>query len=71
MNDPDEPSTWTDEFALAHLKATFDQACRTHPDIMEPYMIRLDGEGDKETMRAGLRETINQRYPVIPVKAAA
>jgi len=60
-NDPNKPLSWTDEYALQHLTETFKQACRAYPDLMEPYMVRLDGENDKEIMRAGLRETILKR----------
>jgi hypothetical protein len=51
-----------------HLCDTFAEAERTHPDLMEPYSIRL---GDARTadertavMRAGLRETIRMRFPL-------
>ncbi len=68
MNDPDEPATWTDEYAMAHLTATFQQACRSYPDVMEPYLIRLEGAADqKEAMRAALRETVKQRYLVAKI----
>lgn len=63
----DTPQRWPAEYAIRHLTETFDQACITHPDLMEPYVTRLgDAETDEEKIeikRAGLRETIEQRYP--------
>jgi hypothetical protein len=54
--------------ADAHLKHTFDLAAKTHPDLMEPYVILLaDAEaGDEQdsVMRRGLRETIGRRFPL-------
>jgi hypothetical protein len=62
-----EPSAWTRDEVLNHLKKTFELACRDFPDILEPYVIRIsDGlsvEETKQSMRAALRETFNQRWP--------
>lgn len=53
---------------LAHIRTTFDGACRAHPDLMERYVILLsDAETAEEqlvVMRRALRETIKQRYPL-------
>lgn len=52
----------------ANLKLVFDSEFRRVPDIMEPYAIRLDGVEDaserREIMRAGLRDTIQARWPL-------
>lgn len=64
-----EVTDWTEEEALEHLRQTFDRACFAHPDLMEPYMVRLESAPElehKEIMRSGLRETIKQRYPATP-----
>jgi hypothetical protein len=54
-------------FTLKHITSTFEEAERSHPDLMEPYSTRL-GEAETneeklEIMRAGLRETIKARWP--------
>lgn len=63
------------EEVFNHLKKTFDDACRHFPDIMEPYEIRLaDVSGQQEMksfMRAALRETFTQRWPVRHAKPEA
>lgn len=56
-----------------HLKQTFDICCRTWPDIMEPWIIRLDGlHGDElvSGMRMALAQTIRQRFPNSKADAA-
>lgn len=57
------------------LKKTFDGEFRRKPDIMEPYVIRLDGVTDEQErvaiMRAGLRETIGARWPLAEVRRIA
>ena len=53
--------------AFARLRKTFEDNERQFPDVMEPYSVRLGGaSNDQEAtaiMRAGLRETIDRRYP--------
>ena len=60
---------WTDDEAAAHLKFMFDDACATHPGIMEGYMAMLvdatDDAQRREIMRTGLRETTELRYPAL------
>lgn len=60
-------SEWTPEEIARHRHETFDLACRGHPDVMEPYIIRLGECADENerlrTMQAGLRETFNRRIP--------
>jgi hypothetical protein len=62
------PGEWSEEQAFAHLRDTFDAAAKAFPDIMEPYVLRLDGLTDQNeitnVMRQGMRETIKQRYPL-------
>ena len=58
-------SQWTTLEATRHLAETFDIACRSYPDIMEPYMVLLaEAQPDQfvEIMRRGLRETIETRF---------
>lgn len=54
--------------SLAHLKATFEDAEKRHPDLMERYSARLaeatTTDERAEVMRAGLRETFRERYPM-------
>jgi len=54
--------------SLAHLKATFDDAEKRHPDLMERYAQRLleaeTAQEKIEAMRSGLRETFRARYPM-------
>jgi hypothetical protein len=68
MNLDERPThAWTNEEARSHLTATFNSACASHPDLMEPYLIALSAaEPDEEVsiMRRGLRETIKQRFPL-------
>lgn len=51
-----------------HLKATFEQVERHHPDLMERYSGRLAEALTTteriEIMQAGLRETFRARYPM-------
>jgi hypothetical protein len=57
---------WTPEEVMAHLEETFRQACDQRPDLMEPYLIRLEGTNETEQkaiMREGLRDTFNRRHP--------
>jgi hypothetical protein len=59
-------SKWSRDEAVSHLEVTFDQAARQRPDLMEAYLIRLDGATESEQvaiMREGLRETFTRRYP--------
>lgn len=47
------------------LRELFAEVCRMHPDVMEPYMIRIEGltgAEEIEMMRMALRETTDQRY---------
>lgn len=51
------------------LSQTFETAEKAHPDLMEPYSVRLgeatdDAHERMEIMRAGLRETFRRRYPM-------
>lgn len=58
---------WTSEEGFAHLTATFDEAARAFPGLLERYVIMLadaSEDGEKiDIMRRGLRETIKARYP--------
>lgn len=60
-------SQWTRDEAYVHLSETFDAAARQRPDLLEPYMIRLDGTDDEQQraviMRQGLKETFGRRHP--------
>lgn len=52
-----------------HLSHTFEEAERSHRDLMEPYSIMLvqatdDASERMEIMRAGLRQTFRRRYPM-------
>jgi hypothetical protein len=54
------------EEILAHLEQTFAHAVDQRPDLMEPYLIRLEGATEaerKDIMREALRETFKLRYP--------
>lgn len=65
--DPPHPQDWTPDFAYEHLKNTFTQQFHEHPDLLEPYVLRLDTASKTEKieiMRDGLRKTIKQRYPL-------
>lgn len=65
---------WTRAEAVQHLAETFDCAARSHPDLMEPYVIRLAGADEPEwiaIMRQGLRETIRARHPLSRLKKSA
>lgn len=59
---------WSEAEAFQHLNATFSGAVKAFPDIMEPWVLRLDGLTDTAeitaVMRHGLRETIKLRYPL-------
>jgi hypothetical protein len=59
-------SLWSAEETLAHLTATFDQAVREHPELLEQYVVMLadaDEAVDKlAIMRRGLRETVAERF---------
>jgi hypothetical protein len=60
-------SAWTISEQMSHLRKTFDKACKKFPEIMEPYMARMDnlnGDELKAFMRAALSETIRARYPL-------
>jgi hypothetical protein len=56
---------WTPGQAYAHLRLSFDLACKQHPDVMEPWASRYDGcanrEEQTELMRRALRETLASR----------
>jgi hypothetical protein len=59
---------WTRDEAFSHLAATVDAAARQHPDLMEPYLIRVaDAEPDEQMqvaiMREALRDTFWRRHP--------
>ena len=57
---------WTGEEAFLHLRRTFSDAVDQRPDLMEPYLIRLEGLDERDQMRVmqeGLRETFARRYP--------
>ena len=59
------PAEWTALEATRHLVRTFDDACRSHPDLMEPWIVMLtDIPIDQQIpiMRQGLRETIHKRF---------
>jgi hypothetical protein len=52
--------------AMAHLSETFRHAVDQRPDLMEPYLTRLEGANEverKAIMREGLRETFTRRHP--------
>jgi hypothetical protein len=57
---------WTPDEVMAHLEATFGAAVDQRPDLMEPYMIRMNEE-DEATRRAIMREalaaTFARRHP--------
>lgn len=57
----------TEDEAFKHLRQTFAAACADHPDLMEPYIIRLDDDAPRaeqmRLMQQGLRETFRRRYP--------
>lgn len=56
---------WTPEEARHHLDGTFEIACKSWPDLMEPYVVRLaeaSEDAKVEIMRCGLRETVKQRH---------
>jgi hypothetical protein len=61
----DDPQHWTAEYAFAHLKQTFDQVAKYHPDMLEPFLNRL-ADADERTqtsvMREGLRDTFRLRH---------
>lgn len=57
------PAEWTEAEGLAHLRVTFQMAVKSHPDIMEPYLVALDGGDEKSILRRGLRETFQRRFP--------
>ena len=62
----------TQEEILAHLRETFDAACRQLPDVMETYANRVsDAEDPKEFMRAALADTFKIRFPSRFAKDAA
>lgn len=69
------PSSWTDEEAFVHLRQTFAETVRTHPDIMEPWIVRLDGLDDTQEktalMRRALASTLNARHPAREIEQAA
>jgi hypothetical protein len=66
------PSAWTPEEAEHHLRGTFNMACKAWPDVMEPYVIQLDGaDGQVAHMRRALRETITKRIVPQPQAEAA
>lgn len=51
---------------MAHLEETFRHAVDQRPDLMEPYLIRLEGTNETERkaiMREGLRDTFTRRHP--------
>jgi hypothetical protein len=57
---------WNTEEGLSHLMGTFDRAVAERPDLMEPYLIRLEGTDDSEAkaiVRQALRETFTRRHP--------
>ena len=62
-----QPASWTFDEGLLHLRITFQQAFVRWPDLIEPYVIQLEGAADdverKSIMRAALRETFAARYP--------
>lgn len=53
---------------IQRLTSVFEQAERQHPDLMEPYSVRLAeaaaADERVEIMRAGLRETFRRRFPM-------
>ena len=53
---------------INHLRSTFEEAERLHPDLMEPHSTRLAEAQDASEaiaiMREGLRRTFRQRYPM-------
>ena len=56
---------WNEHEARDHLTKTFDLACKSWPDVMEPYVVQLADAGDDqivEIMRNALRSTINDRF---------
>lgn len=59
---------WSQAQALAHLRLTFEQACMSNAELMEPYIVmRVEAAGDPAeemaVMRQALRETVAARYP--------
>jgi hypothetical protein len=60
-----DPAEWTALEAARHLVRTFDDAVRSHPDLMEPFVVMLaDTPIDQQIsiMRQGLRETVSKRF---------
>lgn len=61
-----------DPRGYAHTQALFDAEFRRCPDALESYAIRLEGVVDpaerQAIQRAGLRETIAQRWPLQEVR---
>jgi hypothetical protein len=53
---------------IKHLTTTFEMAEKAHPDLMEPYSVRLaeaeSADDRAAVMRAGLRETFRARWPM-------
>jgi hypothetical protein len=53
---------------IKQLTTLFEAAEKAHPDLMEPYSVRLAEAADAveraAVMRAGLRETFRARWPM-------
>ena len=56
---------------IIHLEETFDREFRRRPDLLEPYVVRMErsnvqlGVEEKEKiMRLGLAETFSRRWPI-------
>jgi hypothetical protein len=57
---------WTPDEVQLHLERTFRTAVDQRPDLLEPYLIRLEGEDEasgRAIMREALAATFAGRYP--------
>jgi hypothetical protein len=57
---------WREGEVQLHLERTFRTAVDARPDLLEPYLIRLEGEdeaGSRAIMREALAATFAGRYP--------
>jgi hypothetical protein len=56
---------WSEDELLSHSEETFRRAVVEHPDLMEPYVIRLEGElapGRIAIVREALASTFTRRH---------
>lgn len=60
-------SKWSREQVMAHLEETFRHAVDQRPDLMEPYLIRLEATNEIERRRSCGRRCGTRSPPGIPV----